>query len=328
MGPKYEFTGETMKYNGHLLHQIRRLSDNLLGGWIESEENLSQEGDCWVDSKTKVYMNAKVYDNAQVYGYAHIFDNVSVYGNAQVYDNAVVCGHAKVYGNAKVYDDAWVNDNTKVYDNAQVYGNALVSGNAEVYGNANVAEVAKVYGNAQVYGYALVYGNAEVYGNAKIHGDARIHDNAKVYGNIQVIVSELTGKKYDKDLQNKDSSKEIIQDFIYKVNDSNKIVTQIEYDSVDEFFNAPITNDIKLDTLVICAVDTKESLIKLQKIETDNKTEFKFIVDIINEDGDNFMFKSIIKSQEQLNELIQQTIEALKLYPKFSKYVNDLENCL
>lgn len=119
-----------------------------------------------------------------------------------------------------------------------------------------------------------------------------------------------------------------LKDFIYKVDDSNKITTQTGYDSIDEFFSEPITNDIKLDTLVICTIDTKEPLIKLQKVETEDKTEFKFIVDIINENGDNFIFKSIIKSQEQLNQLIQQTIEALKNYPKFSKYADDLENCL
>ena len=37
----------------------------------------------------------------------------------------------------------------------------------------------------------------------------------------------------------------------------------------------------------------KEPLIKLQKVKTDSKTEFKFIVDITNEDGDDFRFRSI-----------------------------------
>jgi hypothetical protein len=33
-----------------------------IGGWVESEHNLSQEGDCWV------YGDAYVCDDAQVYG--------------------------------------------------------------------------------------------------------------------------------------------------------------------------------------------------------------------------------------------------------------------
>ena len=120
----------------------------------------------------------------------------------------------------------------------------------------------------------------------------------------------------------------VVKDFIYKVDDSNKLTTQTEYDSVDEFFNDPAKNDIKLDTLIICAVDTKQPLIKLQKVDANSKTEFKFIVDIINEDGDNFTFKSVIKSQEHLNQLIQQTVDALRNYSKFNKYADDLEEYL
>ena len=63
-------------------------------------------------------------------------------------------------------------------------------------------------------------------------------------------------------------------------------------------------------------------------MKADNKTEFKFIVDTTNEDSDDFIFRSTIKSQEQLNQLIQQTVEALRQYPEFNKYADDLESCL
>lgn len=56
--------------------------------------------------------------------------------------------------------------------------------------------------------------------------------------------------------------------------------------------------------------------------------EYKFIVDITNEDGDNFIVCSTIKTQEQLNQLIQQTIDMLNQSSQFVKYVNDLEDCL
>lgn len=81
---KYELTDET---NGSGLRRIRALRDiprygvkeGDLGGWVESEGNLTQEGDCWV------------FDNAQVCGNAQVFGNAMVCGNAQVFD-AVVCG--------------------------------------------------------------------------------------------------------------------------------------------------------------------------------------------------------------------------------------------
>ena len=120
----------------------------------------------------------------------------------------------------------------------------------------------------------------------------------------------------------------IIQDFIYKVNDSNKITAQTEYESLDEFFSSPITDNIKLDTLMICTTDTKEPIIKLQKVNNDSDNAFKYIVEITSEKGDDFIVRSTIKTQEQLNQLIQQTVEALKQYPQFSKYADTLEDCL
>ena len=107
---KYEFTGETKEFYGHTLHRIRRLSDGLAGGWIESEACLSQDGACFV------------FDSAQVYGSA------LVSGNAWVRDNARVCGNARVQDNAQVRDSAQVSDSARVSGTARVLGTALVCG--------------------------------------------------------------------------------------------------------------------------------------------------------------------------------------------------------
>ena len=74
-------------------------------------------------------------------------------------------------------------------------------------------------------------------------------------------------------------------------------------------------------------------MVKLKEIDKDsyaiiNKYHYKFIVDITTENDDNFSIKSTIESKEQLNKLIEQTIDALKNYPQFIKYVDDLSNCL
>lgn len=117
---KYRLTEETKVINGHTLHRIESLKDfgsvkkGELGGWIEKEDNLSQNGKCWICDETKVYGNAKVFDDAWVYG------------EAEVHDNAKVHGYAHVYGNARVYDNAEVYDNNEVFGNAQVYGDAKV----------------------------------------------------------------------------------------------------------------------------------------------------------------------------------------------------------
>ena len=58
------------------------------GGLIETTDNLSQDGMCWVSDNARVYGNARVSGNAQVYGDARVYGNAQVYGDAQVYGNA------------------------------------------------------------------------------------------------------------------------------------------------------------------------------------------------------------------------------------------------
>lgn len=81
---KYELTTECKEFLGRKLYRIKALTsfsdvkEGDLGGWIEKEENLSQEGNTWVCG------NATVYDNATVYGYATVSGNAWVYGNAEI----------------------------------------------------------------------------------------------------------------------------------------------------------------------------------------------------------------------------------------------------
>ena len=154
MEKKYKLTEESINYCGKTLYRIEALKDfNIVkkgdkGGYIEKENNLSQEGNCWI------YGNTKVFDSAIVCG------NAQVFGKAEVYGDAIVCDNAKVYGKAQVCDKAEVSGYAKVYDNAFVYDNA------EVFGHAVVCD------NALVYNYALVYSYAQVCGDAKIKNNS------------------------------------------------------------------------------------------------------------------------------------------------------------
>jgi len=129
---KYKLTENNKEINGVILYQIQALKDfgNVkegdLGGWIEKEENLSQEGLCWI------------YDNAWVYGSAKVSGSASVCDNAWVCDNASVSGDARIYGSASVSGDARVYGRAHVWGHAKIYGYASVSGNARIYGNENI----------------------------------------------------------------------------------------------------------------------------------------------------------------------------------------------
>ena len=97
---KYEFTGEVKTYLGKTLHRIKSVVSfgivvkGEIGGWIESEKNLSQDGNAWVSGNAEVSGNARVCGNAEVYGNARVYGNAWVSGNAEVSGNAKVCGNA------------------------------------------------------------------------------------------------------------------------------------------------------------------------------------------------------------------------------------------
>ena len=157
MSKKYELLKDDyIKHKGKILYRIRALRNfgriiaGFIGGYVESENNLSHDNYCWI------YDNAKVYDNARVHEHAKIYDNSEVYGNAQIYGNAIVYNNAKSFGNAKIFD------------NAKIFGNAIAFGDAQIYENA------------QIYGDALVRGNAKIHGITKIHGDSIIFGKADI----------------------------------------------------------------------------------------------------------------------------------------------------
>lgn len=140
MDKKYKLRTDLIKGNdGHILYRIESLKDfsNVkkgdLGGWVEKENNLSQEGNCWVCENACVYEEAKVCDNA------------CVFGDAKVYGGACVFGHAKVYDDVCVYGESYVRGNTRVYGRALVNGKAIVDNEANICGNAVVKKSSDYY---------------------------------------------------------------------------------------------------------------------------------------------------------------------------------------
>ena len=78
--------------DGNPLFQVVALRDFGLvlkgykGGYVESESNLSHDGDCWISG------DAWVFGDAQVSGDAWVFGDARVYGDACNHDNCPKCG--------------------------------------------------------------------------------------------------------------------------------------------------------------------------------------------------------------------------------------------
>ena len=178
MNKKYKLTKEYIFLFGKKLYRIKALKDfaNVRkgdkGGFVESEANLSQEGDCWV------YGNSKIFDIAQVCDYARVYGNVLVYGNAIIANNAQIYNNARIHNNAKIYDHAIVYGNALVSGNAQVFGKAFVSGNAWSFDNAKIYDNAGITDNVEICGDAQIYGNVKSCGNAEIKSDAKVKNTS------------------------------------------------------------------------------------------------------------------------------------------------------
>ena len=97
---KYELTDETIDVSGTTLHRIKALKDfgnvkkGELGGYVESEHNLSQEGNCWVCGNAKVCGDAEVCGNADyitIKGLGSVCRNTTIF-RTKGKNIAVKCG--------------------------------------------------------------------------------------------------------------------------------------------------------------------------------------------------------------------------------------------
>lgn len=96
-----------------------------LGGYVESEANLSQEGNCWLFDKARVKDGGKVLDDAIVY------DKCLVSRNAIVRGSSVVGGHCFVTNQSVIID-------SRLEGNVIVNGQSIVHSGTYLYGEIGV----------------------------------------------------------------------------------------------------------------------------------------------------------------------------------------------
>ncbi len=81
---KYRLTEETTKVGNRTLYRIQALRDfgNVkegdIGGYIEAEKNLIQDGNAWVSDDAWVYGNARVSDDARVSGDSRVSGDADI----------------------------------------------------------------------------------------------------------------------------------------------------------------------------------------------------------------------------------------------------------
>ena len=199
---KYELTEETKTLSdGTVVHRIRALRKfpinhhtacglspdtvvfpDTLGGYVESEANLSHDGNCWVSEEAMVYGRARVLDNA------HVMDHSKVCDYAIIRENAIVSGSARVFGRACVKGVGV----TSIRDYASICEMAIVGGGTD-RSRTIVTEHATVAGRAEVVN-TCIYGNATIDGNAFVGNPFREHTGGRVtigHGLINAINNNI-----------------------------------------------------------------------------------------------------------------------------------------
>lgn len=96
-----------------------------LGGYIEAEDNLSQDGNCWVFDKARVKDGGKVLDDAIVYDKSLISKNSIVGGRS------IVGGHCFVT-NQSVVIDSTLEGNVTVTGHSNIHSGSYLYGDIEV----------------------------------------------------------------------------------------------------------------------------------------------------------------------------------------------------
>ena len=275
---KYELTENTIEQNGRTLYQIRALKDfedvmaGDLGGYIEKEENLSQEGNCWVSDE------ARVYDNAKVSGNARVYNDAKVFGNAQIYDNAGVFDDAEVYGNAKVY------------------GKTEVKDNAKVYGTTKAEDVFRTYGDTKLYEEHC----SEIVDKLKLQDELPnfqvisqkgvLYEKNSENNNITEIknfVENLKGEEFWdnmslKDIRNwKELRNDEVVSIVYESKDDRDNITLEEFTDYNDYAKDTVINALSKE--YVKNPDTIESLRKDILDKVPNKEVVKEKVEVVKD---------------------------------------------
>lgn len=197
-GKKYEIL-QNFKTTiaGREVYKIRALRDvgtvpaGTLGGYVESEKNLSQKGNCWIaDSAiacgdSRVSGNALLLDQAKLFDKATVMDEAVVGGQSELHEFASVEGHAQVFDRTMMRDYSNVRDNAVINNGRIVLKSyAVVADNAVVEGKTRLENFAKIEGQANVKHTvlnerSLIDGKAKVM-SAILSGNACITDEAVV----------------------------------------------------------------------------------------------------------------------------------------------------
>lgn len=154
--------------NYFTLYRIRALRDfgNVktgdLGGYVQSEHNLSHEGESWIYDEALVFHEAKILDNTK------ILDDVQICGKAHISGNTIISNYVKIHNNVRISGNVQIDSYARLYHNAEIDGNVRISGHVFIAENAKIKGATYITDTAQIRGDAIVENCPCIKGDAYI----------------------------------------------------------------------------------------------------------------------------------------------------------------
>lgn len=149
------------------LYRVKALKDfgdvkiGDIGGFVQSEKNLSHKGLCWIYHNAKALDKSIVRDDATLHDLAKAKDKAIISGKASLFDSSEAGGTSCVTGRATMMEYSKIFDNARLEEWAVLEESSLAFGNAVLSGNTHLSGSSKVFGLAYLC-YAYLSDEAEV----------------------------------------------------------------------------------------------------------------------------------------------------------------------
>jgi len=122
-----------LKFRIKALKSFGSVEKGDIGGYVTSEKNLSQDGNCWVFDKAEMHNKSRLFDDAKMYDESKMYNESKMLNFAEMYDNAEMHNESEMHNNSRMCKNAALFDNAKMYDCTEISENSELRSNVELH---------------------------------------------------------------------------------------------------------------------------------------------------------------------------------------------------
>lgn len=151
-----------------------------IGGYIQSEKNLPQDDNSWVNSNSRVFDNV-VLENSFITGDAQVFGN-------SIISSSIISDKVRIYGSADLRC-------CSIFDNVDIYGssklvNSLVKNSCIICGNSIVTNT-EVLGGSRICDSRVI--NSRLLDQSEIRKRSEV-ENCKLSGRAVIVNKKVSNE--------------------------------------------------------------------------------------------------------------------------------------